>query len=156
VKLVQGTARGEQPRVQKVTTADLDALTAGTFQGIMGIVDWSPSDSLAVDFRTAGGPSATLAGYAVESDVMPYDAADIAKCAQVNVWFNKPVIAFYSNKLDASLAPTVAREADVAGFIVGTGLIAKYNSGAVTGEENPLGVVYRVDGPEVTVIFTKI
>lgn len=144
VKFAAGAASGDQPTVVAVTAADLDAAAAGTLT--IGIVDYVQPDSQDVDFDVN-----------VVTQGLTAQAKTIPSGAQCNVWTNKPVIAYHSSVLDASLAPATVREPQKVAFLVSNGLPAAHNAAAVdTGAENYMGFVYRVDGPEVTIVFTGL
>lgn len=144
VKFAAGAASGDQPTVVAVTAADLDAATAGTIT--LGIVDYVQPDSLDTDFTI--DPA---------TQVLTPVAKTIPNGAQVNVWMNKPIIGYHKDDLDASLDPATVREPQKVAFLVANGMPAAFNAAAVdTGAENYMGFVYRVDGPEVTLLFASL
>lgn len=137
VVLAQGAASGDQPTCVKATAADIADQTVRKF-----IVDYEQKDSLDVDFDID-----------VTDSSLTVEAKTIPNGAQVNLWYGDIVIAYHE-----SLLPTGAKAADLRegtqkiGWDADTGLPAKYNSAGTKGEKVALGVVYRIDGPEVTML----
>lgn len=138
VKFAQGAASGDQPTVVPVVAADLSDPKV-----VKGIVDYITPDSQDVDFDVT---TATLA-------LSPI-AVVIPAGAQVNVWLGKLVIAYHESLLPAGFKAANARESDKVSFDADTGLPAAYNAAGADGTQTPVGMVYRVDGPEVTFIIT--
>jgi hypothetical protein len=140
VAFVAGAANGDQPKVRKATIAEIADATV-----LKGIVDYIPADSDAVDFTIV---PATQVLTPVD-DTIPLDA-------QVNVWFNKPIVAYHESKLPAGLKPTTQREGTKVAFDGDTALPAAYNAGGADGTQVIMGMVYRNDGPEMTIVFTGL
>ena len=142
VKFAAGAASGDQPTVVRAVAADIDSWKAGALT--LGIVDYNKQDSQDVDFDVNVAAQTLTA----QDNTIPQDA-------QVVVWLGKPVIAYHSSMLEASLAPATVREPQAVAFLASTSKPTAYNGAATnTGEENYVGFVYRVDGPEVTIAFS--
>jgi hypothetical protein len=133
VKFVAGSASGEQPKVVKATGADMADATVKK-----GIVDYIQPDSLDVDFDIN-----------VVTQALTAQAKTIPLNAQVNVWMGTIVLGYHESLLPATLKPAVVREPAVVGFDGATNLPAL----AVDAEIDN-GFVYRIDGPEVTMVFS--
>lgn len=138
VKLVQGAASGDQPKVSKASAADLADATIQK-----GIVDFIQPDSQAVDFT-----------YDVNSQGLTPIAQTIPAGAQVNVWIGKMVIAYHDSLLPAGLLSTAVREASKVAFDSTTSMPGVYNAAGANGLNVFVGTVYRVDPKEVTMIVT--
>lgn len=136
VAFVQGDASGDQPKVRKATTAEL---TDATVQ--KGIVDFIQPDSQDVDFN-----------YNVVSQALTPIAKTIPQGAQVNVWFGTLVIAYHDSLLPAGLKSTTIRETAKVAFDSTTALPAVYNGAGANGTNGYVGMVYRVDPVEVTLV----
>jgi hypothetical protein len=144
VAFVQSTASGDQPKVRKATIAEISDPTV-----VKGIVDFIVDDSLAVDFDIS------LIDQSLSPTVNIHNANMVIPLnAQVNVWLGKVVIAYHSSNLPAALKSGTVREGMKLSFAGGTNLPALYASGGVDGSQTPVGMVYRVDGPEVTMLIT--
>jgi hypothetical protein len=147
VKLTQGSAKGEQPTVTAVSTADLDDLSSG--KQLVGVVDYITPLETDVDFQSTD-PVSKLSDATMVDTTIPAGAL-------VNVWFNKPILGLHSSLIDATYFANV-REGDRVGYHAANKNYKAFDAtgAATSGEENLVGVVYRVDGPEVTVIFSRI
>lgn len=138
VKFAQGTASGDQPTVVAPLAADMSDAKV-----LKGIVDFVTADSQDVDFTINPATQALT----LLSEVIPAGS-------QVNVWMGKIVIAYNNANLPAALQGGTVREATTVTFSNATQLPAVYNAAGTDGSQVVVGMVYRVDGPEVTMIIT--
>lgn len=139
VAFVQGTASGEQPKVRKATAAEIIDATV-----MKGVVDFIPDNNEFVDFDV----NTVTGGLTAKSDVIPVDS-------QVNVWMGPCLVIAYSDDvLPSGLKSATVREASKVGFDGDTAFPGVYASGATDGLQSAKGMVYRVDGPEVTLIVS--
>lgn len=146
VAFVQNTSTvaGEQPLVRKATLAEI---TDPTIQ--KGLVDFIVEDSLAVDFDIS------LVDQTLSPTTNAHNATPVIPLgSQVNVWMGKLVVSYHSADLPAALLPTAVREGARVAFNNTTNLPAIYNSGGADGSQTPVGIVYRIDGPEVSMLVT--
>lgn len=149
VAVIQGTAKGEPVQVRAATVADIQDDTV-----VKGIVDYIPDNDLAVDFiidPTAAGSSGFLA-LNTEDD----NTTDIPSGAACVMWHGRPVVAFDANSVDAALDLGAIREGAKLAFDGDSAKLAAYNGGGVDGTEVFMGVLYRHEGPEITVLFTGL
>jgi hypothetical protein len=140
VVMVQSAAAGDQPLVRKATGAEMINPAIRKF-----IVEYDAPDSNEVDF---------------DIDVVTQDLVAIAKPipvgAQVNVWTGDLVIAYHESAIPASLRAT--REATAFGFDATTNLPSvtadaestTFPDAGGTPTVIPIGIKYRIDGPEHT------
>lgn len=138
VKLAQGVASGDQPKVIKCVAADLTDVTVQKF-----IVDYTEKDSNDVDFTL--DPVTQL--------LTPI-AKTIPLNAQVNIWYGTVVIAYHESLLPAGFKAANVRESAKVAFDADTAFPGPYASGATDGLQSAKGFCYRVDGPEVTFSIT--
>jgi hypothetical protein len=137
VKFAQGAASGDQPTVVKAVAADMSDATV-----LKGIVDFVQHDSQFVDFT-------------VNQVTQVLTAVDdtIANGEQVNVWMGKIVIAYHDADLPTLLKSATVRESAKVAFDADTSFPAEYLTGQTDGRQVATGMVYRVDGPEVTLLL---
>ena len=138
VVFVVSAASGDQPKVRKATNLEIADVTIPK-----GIVDFIVDDSEAVDFTI----NTVTQALTEVSNVIPINS-------QVNVWMGKLVIAYTAANLSATLAPATVREATKVAFDADTAFPREYLAGQTDGGQIPMGIVYRVDGPEVTLLIT--
>lgn len=136
VVAVQGAASGDQPKVRKATAAELADVKVQKF-----IVEYDAPDSNEVDFDIN----------VVTQGLTPI-AKTIPQNAQVNIWMGTLVIAYHETLLPAGFKAANAREAAQVAFDGDTNLPAAYNAAGSDGTQIVSGLVYRVDGPEVTLV----
>lgn len=137
VVMEQGASSQDPPVVSKATVEDIGDATVQKF-----IVDYLQPDSLDVDFTW--DPSTY--GLTPENVVIPDEA-------QVNIWSGKIVVGYHDSALPTALQSANAVVADKVGFSTATGFPAKYDAAGAAGEDTYFGYVYRVDGPEVTMVL---
>lgn len=147
VKLAQGAAAGAPPAVVKALQADLADPTV-----MVGVVDFIVDDSEAVDYLI----------HSSDETVMDLNSgADatfkIPANAQCNVWWNQPEVGFDIHSTAIADLSTVREPAAVTVDAL-TSKITLVTFDATTGAPNEevLGLVYRNEGPEITVILTAI
>lgn len=139
VKFAQGPASGEQPTVVAPLAADMSDAKV-----LKGIVDFVTADSQDVDFTLNPATQALV----LLSEVIPAGS-------QVNVWLGKLVIAYNEANLPAGFKAANVREGTTQiTFSNTTQLPAPFNGAGTDGTQIVVGAVYRVDGPEVTMIIT--
>lgn len=136
VVAVPGTASGDQPKVRKATAAEIADTKVQKF-----IVEYDAPDSQEVDFDI----NVQTQGLTALTKLIPQDA-------QVNIWMGTVVIAYHDSVLPVGFKSTDAREADKVSFDGDTALPAAYNNAGADGTQIVVGLVYRVDGPEVTLV----
>lgn len=144
VKLVQGVALGDSPKVMRAVEADYADDTV-----IKGIVSHVvTTDETVVDFIL----NPQQQSYSLNTGA---DATHvIASGALCTFWYDQPIIGYHKLLVDASFTAGVAtaREMDFVSFDSDTGKLCAYASGDTTRDVR-FGFVYRNDSPEVTVLF---
>ena len=137
VVAVQGAASGDQPKVRKATAAEIKDVKVQKF-----IVEYDAPDSTEVDFNI----NTVTQGLTPIAKTIPLNA-------QVNIWMGTVVIAYHESLLPAGFKAADAREASPVVFDSDTNLPAAYSAGGSTDATDTVeGFVYRVDGPEVTLV----
>lgn len=144
VKLVQGAAIGDPPKVMKVAEADLANANL-----LLGVVTYIPDNDLTVPF-ILDPTDRSLTENTGEDGAMAIPVG--ANCV---LWYDKPVIGFHQIAVDASLTVATAREGALIAVKETTSLIAAYNAGD-TSVDHAVGVIYQNEGAEITVIFHKL
>lgn len=146
VTLIQGTAKGEPCQVRKATAADLADATL-----VKGIVTYVPDNDLAVGFII--DPTDEGLTKNTESD----NTYEIPAAAHCVFWYNKPVVGFHQNAVDAALTVSSTREGTKLAFDGDSSKLTAYASGQTDGRQIYLGTALQnEDGVELTVLFDQL
>lgn len=138
VVFVQGGASGDQPQVRKATGAELADATVQK-----GIV-WYRAKEDDADIDFTWDPAT--------NSMTVKAAALIPLNAQVTVLTGKVIVAYHKSLLPAGLLPGTVRETAKIAFDSATNFPGVYNAGGANGLQIAVGSVFRIDGPEVTMV----
>jgi hypothetical protein len=148
VKLIQAAASGDPCEVASPQVADYKDATLEK-----GIVYFVKDDDEAVDYIVdPNDGSLTVNTGADGTRVIPAGAA-------CSFWFDKPIIAYTAADFTADAGATIAvttREGAKIAFNTSDHLLDTYDAADVDGSDVYQGVVYRNDGAELTVYFSKL
>lgn len=147
VKLVQGAAKGDPPKVMKVAEADIaDA------EVMVGIVDFIPDDDLAVDYNIDTNQNLTVNTGSDNTFKVPSGSLCV-------FWYGQPIVGFAKSAVDPTYQASfdAAREADVLAIDSDTAKLAAYDASAVdTTRDEVVGVLYQHEGAEITVLLKAL
>lgn len=148
VKLVQGEAIGEPPKVVLADEADFD-----DDEVIKGVVQYVPDNDLAVDQIINPGTQALTLNTGADNTVV------IPEGAQCAFWYDKPICGYHEALVDSSLDVSTVREPALVTFDSGNdNKLALFDTGGTPDPARDVvfGYVYRNDYPEITVVLDRI
>jgi len=149
VKLIQSTGSiGDPCMVDAPLVADYKDTTIE-----LGVVYFVPDDDEAVDFIVNSNNNSLT----VNTD--PDNVTVIPAGAHCTFWFDRPIIGYTANGFSASAGVDMAltaREGSKIAFNTNDHLLDIYNAADTDVSDVYMGVVYRNDGAELTVLFSAL
>lgn len=148
VKLVQGTAAGDPPKVVSPLAADYKDATVQK-----GIVYFVPDDDEAVDYIVDPNTKALTVNTGTDG------VTAIASGKLCTFWFDKPIVGITADGIssEAGVALTMAtREGSKIAINTGDHLFDDYDAADTDVSDTFMGTVIATDGAELTIYLSAL